>query len=121
MGTKPFDTKTSTNKHAALENKNMTCIPSIAYTPMEQQTHKKKAKPNSRTHARSLSIPIPIESDPPHSLDDVDLFHVSVSDVAAVEHVGSAVERAPEGVAEPARADLGQDIGERCFFFVFVF
>lgn len=42
----------------------------------------------------------------PHSLNDVDLFHVSMPDITAVEDVGVPVERAPEGVAEPARANL---------------
>ena len=42
-----------------------------------------------------------------YSLNDVDLFHVSVADVAAVEDVGFPVEGTPERVAKPARANLG--------------
>lgn len=40
--------------------------------------------------------------------DEVDFFDEDVSDVAAVQVVGGAVESAPVGVAETVRADLGK-------------
>lgn len=44
-----------------------------------------------------------------YSLHEVDLFHVRMSDITAVELVGFPVEAASERVAEPSCADLFHD------------